>query len=722
MRVFVSSRPSHGGGKSSLVDYIARSKVDRDREQLGERASRPLFSAYEDDLTRDRAEALLNPTAGELLREDVVQLVVSPEPGTFERAGRTHEERLCAFREGLRDAVREIEVELKVQRLFWIGGLHANTKTPHGHLAYSRWALGLDGKLVYIDHLPESLLPRNREGADGEKRFSPGKIAEVFSRSLDRRLLPVRFVELRDAERGVEAARSLVTPARAEMREPTREEREVGRWLAAALTLSTGSRGVEREELVRECEALRASVAAIDAEARSRGARPPAAYVEPGRIEELLRAHAGSGAVKAHTELPRGAAGREVVAPPVREADGDAAKEAGRTRGEDQRAPAQRPTAPNTAPPRNAPDGRGRGRGKSRGPGPQERAVTKSAKGGTSRSRAGGAPAKARADAPRRVGTLTLEGLRQTVAASHAVPDAPERQADTARPKVKEHADGPAREDAVAAPPPPPALERPRDVPADGQTIGDVAAPAADATHESRGVAPPAVVPDVAREGHAGERTPAREVTDEELAALAGHAAFNRRYLQRDYDLREEEARKELEERQASGERIDPEELADMRDSFAGHNVRLREAILLDEIYGDARRRRGLEQTKLTPGQDDVLKGRQETLAARFALEALPGQVEALRESLASVTTQSNERLVEEYRKFMESKEARDARGAEGRGRQPGEDAPGLGKDGPVRGAEAHADHEEKELAPDRQEVGQKEQGAALKEVTDLIR
>jgi hypothetical protein len=720
MRVFVSSRPSHGGGKSSLVDYIARSKVDRDREHLGERASRPLFSAYEDDLTRDRAEALLNPTAGELLREDVVQLIVSPEPGTFERAGRTHEERLGAFREGLRDAVREIEAELKVQRLFWIGGLHANTNTPHGHLAYSRWALGLDGKLVYIDHLPESLLPRNREGADGEKRFSPGKIAEVFARSLDRRLMPVRFIELRDAERGVEAARSLVTLARAEMREPTREEREVGRWLAAELALSAGAgaKGVGREELIRECEELRASVAAIDSEARSRGARPPAAYVEPGRLEELLRARAGSGAVKAHTELPRGAAERVVVVPPAREAGGDAVKEAGRM---DKRAPAQRPVEPGGAPSRSVSDRQVGTRGKSRDAGSEERAAAKSTRAGADRPRAGGATTKAKAEVPRRVGTMTLAGLRQMTAPPHAASDAPEKRADGAQSQVKEHADGPAPENAVAAQPQAPAQEWPRDAPAAGQTIGDVAAPAPDVTHESRGVAPSLAVPEVARVEAAERRLPPREVTDEELAALAGHAAFHRQFLQREYDLKAGEAHKMFAERRARGERIDPQEKAAVRDSFAGHDVRLREAILLDDIYDDARRRRGLERTILTPGQEELLRGRRETLAARFALEALPGQGQAIRESLAAVTTPSNERLVEDYWEFMERHGAKDPRAAEGRGRQPGEAAPILEKDRPVRGAEAPADHEKKVLAPDRAEGGQTGQTAVLEAAAALI-
>ncbi|MGH9960751.1 MAG: hypothetical protein ACREBC_27135, partial [Pyrinomonadaceae bacterium] len=309
MRVFVAVQPTPRSGASSLSRYIAQSKVDGDREQVDEKGSRPLFSEREDDLTYSEADRILNPTSGELEKEDVIHVVISPEQGSFERAGKTDEERKKTFREAIRDAVHKLARELKVRALNWIGGLHGNTRTPHGHLAVSRWALDdKTGKLVYIKHLPESLLPRNREGQDGTKQFSTGKIAEVFARALNLRRKPVRFVQVQDRESGIEISRSLLSPYALMLREPTPQERVVGRWIEAELTLAraVGEGGGGKEELTRECIELRSLVAELDAGARAQGARPAAGYLEPERLEELIRGHLGALRVNVFTERPHG--------------------------------------------------------------------------------------------------------------------------------------------------------------------------------------------------------------------------------------------------------------------------------------------------------------------------------------------------------------------------------------------------------------------------------
>jgi hypothetical protein len=97
VRVFVAVQPTPHSGASSLSRYIAQSKVDRDREQVDDKGSRPLFSEREDDLTYTEADRILNPTSGELEKEDVIHVVIS-ERGSFERAGETDEERKKTLR------------------------------------------------------------------------------------------------------------------------------------------------------------------------------------------------------------------------------------------------------------------------------------------------------------------------------------------------------------------------------------------------------------------------------------------------------------------------------------------------------------------------------------------------------------------------------------------------------------------------------------------------
>jgi len=304
MKVFVAVQPTPKGRVSSLSRYIADSKVERGREQLDESGSRPLFSAREDDLTFQQADEILNPTNRELEKEDVIHVVVSPEPGSIERAGDDDDERRATFIESIRDAIREMEVELNVKALSWIAGLHHNTRAPHAHIAVSRWAIdATTGKLRYIKHLPESLLPRNIEGDDGTKRFSTGKIAEVFAGSLNPKLKPIRSVRFTDKQRNTEVSRSVLTRYDEMLREPSSEERVVGRWLETALMLSKGVYGdMSRDELLREHEALTNQVGNIDAQARAQGARPPAAYIVPQRLEELLNAKTNDVKVSVSTE------------------------------------------------------------------------------------------------------------------------------------------------------------------------------------------------------------------------------------------------------------------------------------------------------------------------------------------------------------------------------------------------------------------------------------
>jgi len=294
MRVYVGVQATPQGGASSLSSYIAKSKVDSEREQVTESGVRPLFSAHQDKLTLKEADQTLNPTGRELEKEEVIHVVISPEPGSLDRAGDDPAEKYKAVREAIRATVRIIERVLNVKSLLWIAGFHENTKTPHVHVAVSRWALdAVTEKLRYIKHLPKSLLPHNTEDAGGERRCLVGKIAEVFISALVQKLKPIRSVQLIDTLHGIDINRSVASRYAQMLSAPTPEQITVGKWLESALMIATGKTGeLSRDEILRQYSELTSEVARIDALAHANGTRPPTAYIAVERLEGLINTKA----------------------------------------------------------------------------------------------------------------------------------------------------------------------------------------------------------------------------------------------------------------------------------------------------------------------------------------------------------------------------------------------------------------------------------------------
>ncbi len=620
MRVFVAVQPTPRSGASSLSRYIAQSKVDRDREQVDEKGSRPLFSEREDDLTYSEADRILNPTSGELEKEDVIHVVISPERGSFERAGETDEERKKTFREAIRAAVHKMARELKVRYLNWIGGLHGNTRTPHGHLAVSRWAIDeKTGKLVYIKHLPESLLPRNREGPDGTKRFSTGKIAEVFARALNLRGKPVRFVQVQDRESGIEISRSVLSPYSLMLREPTPQERVVGRWIEAELTLARAvGEGVSgREDLTRECIELRGLVAELDAGAHAQGVRPTAGYVEPERLEELIRGNLGALSVNVFTERPHGQAERYVERI-IGEPETSAAKEILAV------PPPLKPgevKVPVLTPP------------PIREPSPANAGPLK-----FTRPRE---DARDKVEVTPRVATTTLAEMRSHIVLSR-IPDAAIDKASEAREAIKGHEGGAhqvgTKEGAQSVellakltPPIPTIPSRTERAPLDaGNSAGKLAA----------------------------TKEPLREsrLNDEELGRLAHDVRFNRLYMERERDVLGAVIGKEVEQLQSSGDRDCTKTVAALEPLYYFES-RVREAILLDHIYDDARQKRKIPTQRLSDTQEDLLKGR-DSWQTTLLKNSLPGEKEYAKEQLLAVASLADPSRVKMYNKNQEEQRA----------------------------------------------------------------
>lgn len=187
-RTIVAIKPSSSStGASSVTRYIAESKRDLEKEHLKEKEPRPLFSAEKDGLSFQQADAILAQGKGWLPeKEDVIHLVISLEPESFEELGDTHDERIQAFKDIIRDAASEIEREVDFYELRFVAGIHLNTDNPHVHLAISRQ--GIDRSThepKHIDHLPRTLLPHNEKTPEGGKEFKEGLIAESVNRGID---------------------------------------------------------------------------------------------------------------------------------------------------------------------------------------------------------------------------------------------------------------------------------------------------------------------------------------------------------------------------------------------------------------------------------------------------------------------------------------------------------------------------------------------------------
>jgi hypothetical protein len=291
-RVIVSiKKTGRGSGKSSLTRYIAESKRDPEREGLAAKERRPLFTDRDDRLTYSAADQHLTRGNGAPANQDIIHLVYSVERRDFERLGTTLKERKGGFREVAREAMRVLEDEIYVVRLYFAGGSHLNTENPHTHVAIDRDAVDRrTGLPVRIDHLPRVFLTHYETQPDGSKILVAGRLADAFAEGLDRYRIHARSVSVRSHTRDLEITREVVTPQTLSYRSPYPSEKLVGDWVLAEVALRHPDlSGERREELDGRARGLRSQVAALDRRAEVRGFKPAAAYVEPERMEALLR-------------------------------------------------------------------------------------------------------------------------------------------------------------------------------------------------------------------------------------------------------------------------------------------------------------------------------------------------------------------------------------------------------------------------------------------------
>src|ERR1043165_4773250 len=181
--VFHLISSGNSGGASRATRYIAERDKDLAREGPGDR---PLFSAEHDDLTYRKADRILDRFDGQPQKEDLAHLSVSFLEEDFAKLGSDEKERQEQLREVIREGMRGMAVELNVQGLTWVAGIHRNTDNPHVHIVLRDRAVSHRGVTErQFGLLRTSLMPHKRM-IEGREVLVPGRIGERFITALDR--------------------------------------------------------------------------------------------------------------------------------------------------------------------------------------------------------------------------------------------------------------------------------------------------------------------------------------------------------------------------------------------------------------------------------------------------------------------------------------------------------------------------------------------------------
>jgi MobL relaxases len=230
-----------GVGASRTTRYIAERDKDMAREGAG---ARPLFSEDRDDLTYRKADRILDPIEGQPEKNDLIHLSVSFEEEDFHKLGSDEKERQAHLRQIVREGMKGMAEELKVERLVWIAGIHRNSDNPHAHIVMSKHVTDrVTGKDKRIGRIPKNLLP-HKQISDGSERIVPGRIGDKFLEALERQQSLYRNPDHEPAKTQAAWERLVETiqgnradrsehMANQSVAEPTREQRITGWELAS---------------------------------------------------------------------------------------------------------------------------------------------------------------------------------------------------------------------------------------------------------------------------------------------------------------------------------------------------------------------------------------------------------------------------------------------------------------------------------------------------------
>lgn len=122
--------------------------------------------------------------------------------------------------------------------------------------------------------------------------------------------------------------------------------------------------------------------------------------------------------------------------------------------------------------------------------------------------------------------------------------------------------------------------------------------------------------------------------------------------MERERDVLAAVTRTEVEQLQSNGDRDSAKTVAALQ-PLSSFDSRVRESILLDHIYDDARQKRNIPSQQLSDTQADLLKGR-ESWQTTLLKNELPGQMESAREQLLAVAPLADPSRIKMYNKYQE--------------------------------------------------------------------
>lgn len=173
-----------GNGNSDLTRYVAKSKLNEEREG---KKSRLLFSEHDDKLTAHEAKKFLCVTGNELRKDELLHYVLSfADEKDFEILGGDEKERRDKVVSILRDSITRAFTSIRIARIRWVAGVHRNTDNPHLHILLNKNAIEkATGELIQVKKLPPSLIAHHEIELDGSKVFSYGAIINGFAEQVD---------------------------------------------------------------------------------------------------------------------------------------------------------------------------------------------------------------------------------------------------------------------------------------------------------------------------------------------------------------------------------------------------------------------------------------------------------------------------------------------------------------------------------------------------------
>lgn len=219
MRIVASAQAKRGSSRC-LVHYIARSKLDVEREP---KTVRDLFNDFTDDLSVESANNSLKVGIAKARpsNDELHHLVLSFRPSDYQALGRDEKARGRALKEVTRAAMTRLETALSAERLSWAAAVHLNTENPHVHIALQKQYFTQEIERQILTRIPREALP-HFEHHEAKKVLVSGFFIEAATERMeqliahDRQQLPARFEDA-----GTERERD------GDARENTAREREI---------------------------------------------------------------------------------------------------------------------------------------------------------------------------------------------------------------------------------------------------------------------------------------------------------------------------------------------------------------------------------------------------------------------------------------------------------------------------------------------------------------